>query len=78
VKSVKDDEKGLAVSLDGRNAPSAAHIFDRVLVAVGRRPNSAIAGLDTARARVNQRAFIEIDGQRRTAEPTIFAADSFG
>jgi len=73
VTSVKDDKKGLAVSFDGKNAPSGAQFFDRVLVAVGRRPNSAIAGLDATKVRVNQRGFIEVDGQRRTAEPTIFA-----
>ena len=48
-------------------------MFDRVLVAVGRRPNSAIAGLDKTKVKVNQRGFIEVDGQRRTAEPSIFA-----
>jgi dihydrolipoamide dehydrogenase len=73
VTSVTEDEKGLAVSFEGKNAPSAAQIFDRVLVAVGRRPNSAIAGLGRTRVKVNQRGFIEVDGQRRTAEPTIFA-----
>ena len=73
VTSVQDDKKGLAVSLEGKNAPSGEQIFDRVLVAVGRRPNSAIAGLDTTKAKVNQRGFIEVDGQRRTAEPSIFA-----
>jgi dihydrolipoyl dehydrogenase len=73
VTSVKDDKKGLAVSFEGKNAPSAAQVFDRVLVAVGRRPNSAIAGLDTTRVKVNQRGFIEVDAQRRTAEPSIFA-----
>ena len=51
----------------------APQIFDRVLVAVGRRPNSAIAGLDKTKVQVNQRGFIEVDGQRRTAEPSIFA-----
>jgi dihydrolipoamide dehydrogenase len=44
ITSVKDHEKGLAVSLEGKNAPSGAQIFDRMLVAIGRRPNSAIAG----------------------------------
>ena len=48
-------------------------MFDRVLVAVGRRPNSGIAGLDKTKVKVNQRGFIEVDGQRRTAEPSIFA-----
>ncbi len=47
--------------------------FDRVLVSVGRKPNSAIAGLDKTRVKVDQRGFIEVDAARRTAEPNIFA-----
>ena len=73
VTSVKDDKKGLSVSFEGKNAPSGAQNFDRVLVSVGRRPNSAIDGLDKTKVKVNQRGFIEVDGQRRTAEPSIFA-----
>jgi dihydrolipoamide dehydrogenase len=73
VTSVKEDKKGLAVTLEGKNAPNGAQMFDRVLVAVGRRPNSAIDGLDKTKVKVNQRGFIEVDGQRRTAEPSIFA-----
>jgi dihydrolipoamide dehydrogenase len=73
VTGVKDDKKGLIVTFEGKNAPNDAQVFDRVLVAVGRRPNSAIGGLDKTRVRVNQRGFIEVDPQRRTAEPSIFA-----
>ena len=73
VTAVKDDKKGLAVSLEGKSAPSGPQNFDRVLVAVGRRPNSAIGGLDKTKVKVNQRGFIEVDAQRRTAEPSIFA-----
>ncbi|MCM3880943.1 MAG: dihydrolipoyl dehydrogenase [Vicinamibacterales bacterium] len=73
VTGVKDEKQGLSVTFEGKNAPAGAQNFDRVLVAVGRRPNSAIAGLDKTRVKVNQRGFIEVDGQRRTAEPSIFA-----
>ena len=73
VTGVSDDQTGLAVTFDGRNAPKGAQNFDRVLVAVGRRPNSAVPGLDKTTVKVNQRGFIEVDGQRRTAEPSIFA-----
>jgi dihydrolipoamide dehydrogenase len=73
VTGVKDEKQGLSVTFDGKNAPKGSQIFDRVLVAVGRRPNSAIAGLDKTRVKVNQRGFIEVDGQRRTAESSIFA-----
>ena len=73
VTGVKDDKSGLSVSFEGTAAPKGAQNFDRVLVAVGRRPNSAIAGLDKTKVQVDQRGFIEVDGQRRTAEPSIFA-----
>jgi dihydrolipoyl dehydrogenase len=73
VTSVSDDKNGLSVSLEGKNAPTGQQLFDRVLVAVGRRPNSAIAGLDKTKVKINQSGFIEVDGQRRTAEPSIFA-----
>jgi len=73
VTGVKDEKQGLSVTFDGKNVPKGSQIFDRVLVAVGRRPNSAIAGLDKTRVKVNQRGFIEVDGQRRTSESSIFA-----
>ena len=47
--------------------------FDAVLVAVGRTPNSGIAGLDRTRVERDERGFIRVDAQRRTAEPAIFA-----
>jgi dihydrolipoamide dehydrogenase len=73
VTKVADDAKGLSVTFEGKNAPKGPQVFDRVLVAVGRRPNSAIPGLDKTKVKVNQRGFIEVDAQRRTAEPSIFA-----
>jgi dihydrolipoamide dehydrogenase len=63
---------GVNVTLEGEGAPSDA-TFDYVLVAIGRRPNANIEGLDRTRVTVNATGFIETDGQRRTAEPTIFA-----
>jgi dihydrolipoamide dehydrogenase len=48
-------------------------LFDRVLVAVGRRPSSKIPGLETTRVTVDAKGFIESDPQCRTAEPNVFA-----
>jgi dihydrolipoamide dehydrogenase len=73
VTGVTDEKKGLLVTFEGKNAAKSAQNFDRVLVAVGRRPNSAIGGLDRTRVKVNPRGFIEVDPQRRTSEPSIFA-----
>jgi dihydrolipoamide dehydrogenase len=66
------EDAGIRVTFEG-NVAEKEQVFDRVLVAIGRRPNSAIPGLDTTRVRVDAKGFIETDPQRRTAEPTIFA-----
>jgi len=55
-------------------APAASELtFDRVLVSVGRKPNSAIDGLDKTAVKIGDRGFIQVDPAMRTAEPTIFA-----
>ena len=72
VVKVVDEKSGIRVTFEGENAPKD-QVFDRVLVAVGRRPNSKIPGLETTRVKVDQKGFIETNGQRRTAEPSIFA-----
>jgi len=68
VVKLVDDKNGMKVTFE-----TGEQTFDRVLVAVGRRPNSKIPGLDKTAVKVDARGFIEHDGQRRTAEPTIFA-----
>jgi dihydrolipoamide dehydrogenase len=47
--------------------------FDRVLVAVGRRPRSQDLGLETTRARLTDRGFVEIDERGHTADPHVWA-----
>ena len=47
--------------------------YSRVLVSVGRKPNSSGIGLEKTAVKVNQRGFVEIDRQQRTADPHIFA-----
>src|SRR5499427_2408132 len=69
VVAVKADANGVRVTFEGKADPTE-QVFDRVLVAVGRRPNSAIPGLDRTRVQVDQRGFIMIDEQRRTHEPS--------
>ena len=68
-------EAGAGVEATIRDADGGERVetFDRVLVAVGRRPNSAGLGLERTAARIDARGFIETDLQRRTEEPAIFA-----
>ena len=72
VVQVKPEAGGIRVTFDGNVDPKEA-LFDRVLVSVGRRPNSKIPGLERTHVQVDQRGFIMVDEQRRTHEPSMFA-----
>jgi dihydrolipoamide dehydrogenase len=75
VAKMKAEPGGIRVSLEGEKleAQEREQVFDRVLVSVGRRPNSKIPGLERTRVKLDERGFIEVDDQMRTAEPSIFA-----
>jgi dihydrolipoamide dehydrogenase len=72
VTAMKAEAKGIRVTFEG-NVEQKEQVFDRVLVCVGRRPNSKIPGLEKTQVQVDQRGFIMVDEQRRTHEPSIFA-----
>jgi len=72
VTQMKAEANGIRVTFDG-NVTSREQVFDRVLVSVGRRPNPSVPGLDRTRVRLDERGFIQVDDQMRTAEPSIFA-----
>lgn len=73
-KVVKLEDTGTAVraSFEGPDGPTVQE-FSRVLVAVGRRPNSDGLGLENTKAVVSPKGFVEVDGQQRTADPHLFA-----
>jgi dihydrolipoamide dehydrogenase len=75
VVALKEAANGIAVTFEGEGLSGDARerVFERVLVSVGRRPNSAVPGLDRTAVKVDRRGFIEVDAARRTAEPSIFA-----
>jgi dihydrolipoamide dehydrogenase len=57
----------------GQEAQPIEQTFDRVLVSIGRRPNSAIPGLDRTGVTVGERGFITVDPAMRTTAANIFA-----
>ena len=75
VVKMAPEKAGIRVTFEGEGVKDgqSEHVFDRVLVSVGRRPNAKIPGLDKTRVKVNNKGFIEVDNQLRTAEPSIFA-----
>jgi len=72
VSEIKAQKNGLKVSFEGKNAPDS-RLYDKVLVAVGRRPNGLKIGAENAGIRVDEAGFIPVDSQMRTNIPHIFA-----
>jgi len=76
VTQLKPEAAGIRVTFDGEQVGKEVEqeqLFDRVLVAVGRRPNASVPGLDRTRVRLDERGFIVVNEQMRTDEPSIFA-----
>ena len=55
------------------DAPQTEKVFDKVLVSVGRKPNSDIPGLEKTAVKVGPRGFIEVNQQLQTHDPAIYA-----
>ena len=72
VSEIKAQKSGLKVSFEGDKAPDP-QVFDKVLVAVGRRPNGFKIGAANAGIEVDEAGFIPVDNQMRTNVPNIFA-----
>ncbi len=72
VTAMEAREDGIHVTLKAGETQST-EVFDRVLVAIGRRPNSKTIGAEAAGVAVDERGFIAVDKQMRTNVPHIFA-----
>ncbi|MDF9392996.1 MULTISPECIES: dihydrolipoyl dehydrogenase [Methylococcus] len=72
VSRIEPETDGLRVFFEGEGAPES-DLFDRVLVAVGRAPNSDLIGAENAGVHVDAKGFIPVDEHQRTNVPHIYA-----
>ena len=73
VTSVKDEGNGIRATFDGPDVKERDKVFDRVLVSVGRKPNSEMEGLEKTRVQLGARGFIRVNQQLQTDDPDIYA-----
>ena len=73
VASVKDEGNGIRATLKAQDGTTQEKVFDRVLVSVGRKPNSEIPGIEKTKVQIGPKGFIQVNKQLQTDDPSIYA-----
>lgn len=72
LESLEPTKAGIVAHFAGEGVPEK-ETFDRVLISVGRRPNSADLGLENTRVVVDDKGFVKVKPNRQTDDPAIYA-----
>jgi len=73
VTDMEEVDNKIKVSLKGKDDSVETKTYDKVLVSIGRLPNSQNLGLENTKVSTDEKGFIEINGHRQTAESNIYA-----
>jgi len=73
VAEMKEKAGGIEVRFEGENIEKPVQTFEKVLICIGRKPNSSGIGIKSTKVEVDDKSFVQVDEQRRTAAPDIFA-----
>ncbi len=73
VVELKEQKNGIKVTIEEEGGEQFNKIYDKVLVSIGRKPITEGLGLENTRIRTNDNGFIQVNSQRQTVEPSIYA-----
>jgi len=73
VDSIEQDNKVIKCTFINKEDDKTEHIFDKVLVSVGRSPNSSNIGLENTNVEITEKGFILVNENRQTTDPNIYA-----
>ncbi|MDQ3193893.1 MAG: dihydrolipoyl dehydrogenase [Bacteroidota bacterium] len=73
VSELKEVEKGISITFEDKDAKRTDNFFDKVLICVGRKPNSKNLNLENTKVNIDENGFVIVDKQMRTGDKNIFA-----
>jgi dihydrolipoamide dehydrogenase len=73
VIKMETSQNGITVTFADKEGKEFKEEYNKVLVSIGRRPNSENLGLENTKVKVTPRGFVEVNDQRQTTDPSIFA-----
>ena len=73
VAKIEPTAKNVKITFENPDGKTSQQTYDKILIAVGRKPNSNDLGLEKTKIKITPKGFIQVDLQRRTTDPAIFA-----
>ncbi|MHB8338218.1 MAG: dihydrolipoyl dehydrogenase [Ignavibacteriaceae bacterium] len=73
VLELKEVNDAVSVKIQSADGNISEHLYDYVLMSIGRKPETKGLGLENTKVTVNQRGWIIVNEQLRTSDPNIYA-----
>ena len=73
VSKMDETKDGIKVTFEDKDGKTFSETYEKVLVAIGRRPNSENLGLENTKVKVTERGFVEINQHLQTHDASIYA-----
>ena len=73
VTKIEDLKNEIAVTFESKDGKTSIEKYDKILISIGRKPNSKNLGLENTKVQINERGFVKINAQRQTTDSKIYA-----
>lgn len=73
IAEMKEQKNGIRVKYNGKDLEKKEDLYEKVLISVGRKPNSNNLGLEKTKVEIDSNGFVKVNKQRQTSEPSIYA-----
>ena len=73
VTAMEEVDGGIKVSCEDKEGATSDKTYEKILVSIGRKPNSENIGLENTKVQVNDRGFVLANAQQQTDDPNIYA-----
>jgi dihydrolipoamide dehydrogenase len=73
VSKMEEIKDGIKVTFQDKAGQTSSEDYSKVLVSIGRKPNSKNLGLENTKVKLTDRGFVQVNAQRQTTDPKIYA-----
>ena len=73
IVDIKEQINGIKVTFEGEKIEKREELYEKVVINVGRKPNSGDLGLENTNVEIDEKGFVQVNEQCQTSDPSIYA-----